>query len=123
MSCLNHLKICNAECCKELTIDFGVKIRAYKGLRLKWVSNDVMLNHYYALHNAHIHNNLVSIVLNRFKQKGSKITIYGDCKALKDNLCIFHNTDKQPGICKYPNPNHRRACEGIYLTPNCVYNG
>ena len=119
-TCLNHLHICKAECCKVFTLTLKKRMHIQSGTILSWDEEDKDLLYYYDLHNVTIEDNKCSIVAKNYRQVGTKVYIYGDCKGLtSDNLCKYHNTDKKPKICGYPNKDTESS--KVLYTNNCVY--
>jgi hypothetical protein len=120
-NCLCHLKVCEAECCKEFKLALTHNQRVFKGMLLRWQETDPKMQDYYLLHNCGIRNgNIVEIKLKDFKKTGRELIIFERCAGLTaDNLCRYHGTDKQPSICAYPN---KTGTGGkVYLTPRCVF--
>ena len=121
MNCLQHLHICNAECCKEFRLKIpprttGLRQGTIIGFNIENTDQEL----YYTLRGFLVTNNKVIITLKNFKKKNEYLYIYSPCKLLtSDNKCQEHNTGRRPKICDYPNKNG--GTEGIYFTTNCIY--
>lgn len=117
-NCLCWHKFCNAECCRQFR--WKVRTPQKKGNILAMEINDLDMLRYYKLHGCEIIGNQAIVRLNKFKQDGEHIIIYKKCRALKNNLCSFHNKKSQPKICKYPNK-EKSDKKGVFLTRNCLF--
>ena len=121
LNCVDHLSVCNAECCKQFKIAFNPRYAVKKGLLVQLHSNDEEYKLYMRLHGARIHSDDIVITLDDFERRGRYLLIHSRCKLLsEDNKCLAHNGEyRRPKMCDYPNKDG--VVEGIYLTPNCVF--
>ena len=118
-SCLNHLHICNAECCRQFKILINPRQHCFKGQILKLTTKDKDLILYYKLHGANVVDNIVYIQLKDFKKVGKKLIIYTDCEKLEACKCTEHYTKNRPRFCDYPNKDG--TSEDVYFTENCIF--
>ena len=122
--CADNLHICKAECCKEFSIvvknNFAVPKQGDTITFKRICTRDLAF--YYHLHGAVYKHGLISVTLNDFRVEGNIIFVLNRCEALTDDLkCKYHGTDRQPKICHRPNFNERGDCNGLHVTPNCLY--
>ncbi|NCD07802.1 MAG: hypothetical protein EOL97_16960 [Spirochaetia bacterium] len=119
-NCLCHLKVCQAECCKEFSLIIPKTQRIYKGMIIRQVINDPDLINYYKLHGIKFEGKIGIFKLFDYKRDGEILTLYMRCNALTEqNLCSLHNTNQQPKVCHYPNKKGIGA--NVYLTQNCLF--
>lgn len=123
MICLDHLNICNAECCREYSLTFLDKIPILE-VGQKKLSVKIILTqdkaHYYRLHGADYTRGVLRIPLKDFEFKGNILFIKSKCKLLtSENKCLTHPS--KPVICKMLNEETAKNPVGFYVTPNCIY--
>lgn len=119
-NCLCHLPVCKAECCKQFRIKINPRFQYKQGHIVKIKNDDDDFELYAKLHGFEADKDFVYVPLIDFERKGRYLMINARCKLLSDdNKCTEHFTKNRPKICDYPNKDG--VCDGIYLTPNCVF--
>lgn len=119
-NCLCQLPICQAECCKEYSINIDPHKVYKKGQVLTFkVEGDKRF--YMLLHGAvSIDDKHVAIMLENFKKQGKKMIIFSKCRLLTEgNMCSEHFTKNRPKMCEYPNKDGIRT--DMYYTKNCIF--
>lgn len=130
-SCLEHHKICNAECCKSFTIIINNmwvdKLKKGKFLKIHFPFMSMDKRTFYTMHGARYIRNLLIIKLDNFKviKRGGRdyLKIYRTCDNLNNNLCELHPYGK-PEVCKRLDENSAQTLsdrDEVYLTDNCMY--
>lgn len=126
VSCIDHLSICKAECCRKFRFTINnVDLKSLRKGRVVIIdvsqfSDDLI--RYYKLHKCKIIKNKMYLRLDKFTVDGDVLEINQKCVALtKDNMCSLHNKEGQPKVCKYPNYKEGVGNSNVYITPNCLY--
>jgi Fe-S-cluster containining protein len=122
MNCIDHLGICQAECCKEYSLTFPENTIIDVHKKILSVRINIMpdIAHYYRLHRADYTRGILRIRLKNFELQKNKLIIKSRCKLLtSDNKCLTH--PNKPNICKKLNEETAKNPIGFYVTPNCIY--
>jgi Fe-S-cluster containining protein len=121
--CTCHLKICEAECCKEFTITFNEDPLEFKGRKIVSIRKELSTSMawYYRLHNCDYTRGVLRVPLRNAEFVGNKIIFRERCKLLtKDNLCKTHPV--KPEICKELTwETAKMEGKTFYLTPRCLF--
>lgn len=135
-TCLDHHKICNAECCRvfylRLTIIELNKAKKGKILFLKRNLTEDRIWHYKLRGCSYYPGGKLIVPSDTFTIKVIKelnnrkilVAFYKDCKLLDGNLCSGHPENK-PEICKKLTWKTAKEIKkhGGRLTPDCMYRG
>ena len=124
--CLEWHSVCNAECCRQYTIETPREIgnACTKGDEIiinKPLNQDVAW--YYKLHGARYVHGETHIKLDKFAVTGNRLTVFRKCGALTDELkCKYHGTPQQPKICADPKVHEPLSAQpsNVGVTPNCI---
>lgn len=122
--CVNWLKHCNAECCKQIIISMNPKHFKAEGKYLtvdpgkKLGLSDIK---YYKLHDVEYLRGVLRFRSDRIFVKGNILVYKYECQYLKDNLCIGHPHNK-PDVCKSLTLETAKLPEqNFVLTDNCLF--
>lgn len=119
-NCLDHLHICNAECCKQFRLIVNPRNTYAKGSSIYFATTDEDYLLYLKLHGQKVSKKGAIIKLDNFHKLGKYLTIYAECGLLDGNKCKEHFTKNRPKICEFPNASCSKH-KDIYITKNCIF--
>lgn len=124
-NCLQWVKHCNAECCRQ----FRVGLKQLQKHRLGYAVKTTLTEdaqHYYKIHGCYYTRGLLIMPKRsgfRVTQEGEFIVFHRNCDNLEGNSCKEYESGNRPMICKgFDETTGKNPYGASYATPNCLCN-